>query len=85
MGPLVTFARSGKTVPWDPSVASLLYLGERHGVPIPYACAQGRCGTCTTKLLSGKVRYPVEPSFNRPPGTCLPCVAVPDGPVVIDA
>lgn len=84
-GPLVTFARSGKTVPWDPTVESLLYLGERHKVPIPYACAVGRCGTCLTKLLAGKVRYPVEPAFPFRPGTCLPCVAVPDGPVTIDA
>lgn len=84
-GVSVTFARSGKTVPWDPSVESLLYLGERHGVPIPYACAVGRCGTCLTKLLSGQVRYPVEPAFRMPPGTCLPCVAVPDGPVSLDA
>lgn len=81
----VTFARSGKTVPWDPQVESLLLLAEKNRVPIPYACMVGRCGTCLTRLREGRVHYPVEPSFAAPPGTCLTCVAVPDGPVVLDA
>lgn len=83
-GPPVTFARTGATAAWDPSLEALLYLAERTGAPIPYACGVGRCGTCLTRVLDGRVRYPIEPSFPAPPGTCLPCVAVPDGPLVLD-
>ncbi len=84
-GAPVTFARSGKQAAWDPSLEALLYLAERAGAPIPYACGVGRCGTCLTRVLEGRVRYPVEPSFPAPPGTCLPCVATPDGPLTLDA
>jgi uncharacterized protein len=82
--PLVTFARAGKTVPWDPAAETLLGLAEKAHVPIPYACGVGRCGTCMTRLSAGAVRYPVEPSFRIHPGFCLPCVGLPDGPVTLD-
>lgn len=86
-GPAVTFARAGKTVAWDPRLDALLSLAERAGAPIPYACGVGRCGTCLTRLLAGRVRYPFAPGYPAPPGTCLPCVAVPDGadPLTLDA
>lgn len=84
-GASVTFARAGRTAAWDPALDSLLALAERERVPIPYACMVGRCGTCLTKLRDGRVRYPVAPAFPAPPGACLPCVALPDGPVVLDA
>jgi ferredoxin-NADP reductase len=83
----VRFAKSGREGAWTPRAGSLLDLALKSGAPIPFACAAGRCGTCATRLLAGRVSYPVEASFEAslPPGWCLPCVAVPDGPITLDA
>jgi ferredoxin-NADP reductase len=80
----VTFARSGKKAVWDPKQGALLYLAEKAGVGIPYACAAGSCGTCATRLVSGEVVYPSAPGFRLRAGMCLPCVAVPLTSVVLD-
>lgn len=82
----VVFARSGKKAAWDPAAGSLMGLAERAGVPIPYACAAGRCGTCLTRLVEGEVAYPVPPGFGALfEGWCLPCVGLPRSRVVLDA
>lgn len=80
----VTFARTGKTIPWDPAATSLLDLALANDVFFPFACAAGHCGTCATPLLSGKVVYGVPPQFPVAEGRCLPCIGVPDGPVSLD-
>ncbi len=80
----VTFARSEKTVHWDPSAASLLDLAMANDVFFPFACAAGHCGTCAASLLSGNVEYGVPPQFPLAPGRCLPCIAIPDGDVTLD-
>lgn len=85
-GVQVTFARSGKTVPWDPAKGALLYLAEAAGVPIPYGCAAGRCGVCLTRLVSGEVEHGVEPEFpGLRPGACLPCIDLPRTSIELDA
>ncbi len=33
----------------------LLYAGLRSGVPLPYECATGTCGTCRARLKSGDI------------------------------
>lgn len=82
----VTFARSGKTVPWDPAKGALLYLAEAAGVPIPYGCAAGRCGVCLTRLVSGEVEHGVEPEFpGLRPGACLPCIDLPRTSIELEA
>src|SRR6267378_93156 len=35
---------------------SVLYAGLRAGVPLPYECATGTCGTCKARLVSGRLR-----------------------------
>jgi len=84
-GPRVTFAKSGVDAAFEPRDEALLYLAERAGVPIPYACASGHCGTCLTPLREGEVEYPVAPQFPLREGQCLPCIARPRGDVVLDA
>jgi ferredoxin len=81
----VTFARSKKRVAWDPAQRSLFYAAEKAGVGIPYACLQGQCGTCVTKLAAGDVEYPQEPEFPVRAGYCLPCIARPRTSVVLEA
>lgn len=85
-GTLVRFARSGQEATWTPAAGTLLELAEGARVPIPSACLAGRCGTCLTRVLEGKVRHLVEPSFTAlPPDGCLTCIAAPDGPLTLDA
>jgi ferredoxin-NADP reductase/MOSC domain-containing protein YiiM len=84
-GPLVTFARSGLSVPFDsPSTRSVLELAEACDVPTRWSCRTGVCHTCTTPLLSGRVSY--EPLPLEPPadGSVLVCCARPDSELVVD-
>lgn len=81
----VTFHRSGKTVRWETGQTDLLSLAEQNGVQIDFGCGSGSCGTCQTPVRSGRVRYAEPPAFRCDVQACLPCVAAPDGDVVIDA
>lgn len=81
----VTFAKSGKTVPWTKKAATLLELAEMHGVDISFGCRYGDCGTCLTRLLRGRVQY-IHPTDAHPdPGTCLPCSCKPETAIELDA
>jgi uncharacterized protein len=75
----VTFARSSRTVPWLPRAGSLLELAEAQGIDAPSSCRSGMCGTCSTRLLSGKVRYDGEVEAVIPQGSALICMARPAG------
>lgn len=81
----VQFARSGKTVTWTSSTGSLLDLAEANGVAIDFGCRAGNCGTCLTALKEGEVDYLSEPGVPPEKGSCLSCIAVPKGKVVLDA
>jgi ferredoxin-NADP reductase len=81
------FVRSGKTCPLPPD-RTLLEVAEMHGLSIPYGCRQGSCGTCVTRLLSGKVWMEREDGLEeqlRGQGYVLPCVSRALGDVKLDA
>ncbi len=80
---LVKFARSDRQVPWDSQCDTLLDLAEANGITIDSGCRAGNCGTCVTAIKSGNVSHQADVDADE--GTCLPCVAVPDGTVVLDA
>jgi ferredoxin-NADP reductase len=83
-GPLVSFARSGLNVRWDPTFHNLLELAEACDVPVRWACRTGVCHTCETGLVAGKIGYrpnPVDAPFD---GNLLICCSQPEGDVVID-
>jgi ferredoxin-NADP reductase len=85
-GAEVTFVRSNKTVPWTGTAGSLLELAEAHGIRIDSGCRAGSCGTCVTAVRDGKVEYLAgKPDFDIDKGSCLACVAVPRGPISLDA
>jgi vanillate O-demethylase ferredoxin subunit len=48
----VKLASSGKVVPIEPGQTVLAALAAQ-GVHIPYACGEGVCGTCLTRVLEG--------------------------------
>jgi uncharacterized protein len=85
VGHEVVFARSGKTLTWQPTQGSLLDFARRNGVAIDSGCEAGNCGTCTVAVKSGSVRYLIEPSAPLEIGSCLTCVGVPAERVVLDA
>ncbi|WP_027687512.1 MOSC and FAD-binding oxidoreductase domain-containing protein [Rhizobium leguminosarum] len=83
-GPLVSFARSGLNVRWDPTCQSLLELAEACDVPVRWSCRTGVCHTCETGLVEGRVRYRPDPIDAPADGNVLICCAMPDGDIVID-
>jgi ferredoxin-NADP reductase/MOSC domain-containing protein YiiM len=83
-GPAVAFARSGLTAAWDSGYGSLLDFAEACDIPTRWSCRTGVCHTCETGLLSGEVDHDPAPLDPPAEGNCLPCVARPTGPVVLD-
>ena len=66
----------------------MLESAERNGVLIPSGCRMGICGTCATKLLSGRVEMAGEQALTdemRAEGFILPCVSRPVGDLTLDA
>lgn len=81
----VQFQRSGRTLEWNGTDATLLDLAERHGVEIDSGCRAGSCGSCETRLLAGTVHYAHTPDYEMQPGHCLVCVGTPESDLVLDA
>ncbi|MCA9199094.1 MAG: 2Fe-2S iron-sulfur cluster binding domain-containing protein [Planctomycetales bacterium] len=81
----VQFAKSNRTATWDGSLANLLDLADAAQIPIDSGCRAGNCGTCLTAIKSGSVKYSQDPGCDVDDGCCLPCIASPDGPLVLDA
>jgi ferredoxin-NADP reductase/MOSC domain-containing protein YiiM len=83
-GPLVTFARSGLSVPFPATSRSVLELADACDVPTRWACRTGVCHTCTTPLLAGGVSYAPDPLEPPPDGEVLICCARPRTDLVLD-
>jgi ferredoxin-NADP reductase/ferredoxin len=85
-GPLVTFARSGLTVPFDPiRHPTVLELAEACDVQVRWSCRTGVCHTCVTPVLSGEFSYRPTPLEASADGTVLLCCARPESELVLDA
>jgi ferredoxin-NADP reductase/MOSC domain-containing protein YiiM/ferredoxin len=84
-GPLVSLARSGIGVRWDPSAyQSLLELAEACDVPVRWSCRTGVCHNCESGLVSGAVAYQPDPLDAPADGNVLICCARPETDVVVD-
>jgi ferredoxin-NADP reductase/MOSC domain-containing protein YiiM len=83
-GPLVTFSRSGLSVPFDTPSQSLLDLADECDVPTRWSCRTGVCHTCETPLLAGTVDYSPDPLEPPPEGRVLICCCRPTTDVVLD-
>ena len=83
----ITFSRSAVAYKVSPE-ETLLESSERNGVLLPSGCRQGVCGTCATRLLSGRVRMETQEALSeemRTQGFILPCVSRPLSDVTLDA
>jgi ferredoxin-NADP reductase len=83
--PLVTFRKSGTSLPWDGVHETLLDLAEHAGIAIPSGCRAGNCGTCVVAMQQGEVSYIQPPGCPPEARTCLTCIAQPKGHVVLEA
>lgn len=81
----VTFSKSGKECTWTHDGPVLLELAEANGVMIDSGCRVGNCNTCLTAIKEGNVSYVREPAATLEEGSCLTCIAVPNGDLVLDA
>jgi uncharacterized protein len=75
----ITFAHSKTQAEWTAQSGTLLETAEAAGLKPAYNCRSGKCGTCTTRLLSGSVRYTRKPLVSPADGHVLTCCAVPMG------
>lgn len=83
-GPLISFARSGLSVAWNPKFNNLLEFAEACDVPVRWSCRTGVCHTCETGLISGAVCYRPDPIDAPADGNVLLCCSQPKGELVID-
>lgn len=84
IGPQISFARSGLTVPWDSRFSSLLEFAEACDVPTRWSCRTGVCHTCESSLIGGTVHYEPDPIEPPATGSVLICCSKPCGDVEID-
>jgi ferredoxin-NADP reductase len=83
-GPVVTFARSGLTVAWEPSYSTLLDFAEACDVPVGFGCRTGVCHYCETEMLTGEVTYKVDPLEPPAEGHVLMCCTEPRTEVTLE-
>jgi ferredoxin-NADP reductase/predicted pyridoxine 5'-phosphate oxidase superfamily flavin-nucleotide-binding protein len=77
-GPVpVRFLRAGVEATWRSGEGTLLELAERAGLQPEWACREGSCGTCRTRVAAGAVAYPDRAPPAGPAGSALICCAVP--------
>lgn len=82
---MVTFARSNKTVRWEPAAENLLEFARAQGVKIDSGCCAGSCGTCLVAIKSGGVDYLKKPDAEPEKGACLTCICRPQNDLILDA
>ena len=81
----IGFRKSGRTIDWKGQDANLLDFAERQSIAVDAGCRNGNCGTCETRLISGRVRYEAKPEYEMAPGHCLLCVGIPETALELDA
>ncbi len=83
----VTFAASNKLIEVSPP-ATLLEAAESAGINLEFECRSGICGTCKTRLLSGRVHMETQDALDasdRARNIILACQARPLEDVSIQA
>jgi len=83
-GPMVSFARSGLDVPWNPAYQSLLEFAEACDVSVRWSCRTGVCHSCECALIGGSVQYDPQPLEPPTQGNVLICCARPQTIVELD-
>lgn len=64
---------------------TLLHAMEEYGVPIPAECRAGHCGLCRLRIVSGRVRWIMQPEARVADGMALACCCVPASDLMLAA
>ncbi len=80
----VEFRKSGIMAEWNAGAQSLLSFAEDYGLKPDFSCRAGICGTCSSRKLSGDVRYFEDPLDDVAEGDVLLCCSRPTTAVVLD-
>jgi ferredoxin-NADP reductase/MOSC domain-containing protein YiiM len=83
-GPIVTFARSGLSVPWNTRFPNLLELAEACDVPVRWSCRTGVCHNCECAIIEGSLAYSPDPLDPPPEGRALICCSTPLAEILLD-
>jgi ferredoxin len=81
----VHFALSNLSRDWDEKYESLLDFAEDLHIDISAGCRYGDCGTCSTQLLAGAVKYNHATGIDPDQGYCLPCSCRPRTSITLNA
>jgi uncharacterized protein len=81
----ISLSRTRRQIDWRPADGSILEAAEKLGIAMSSGCRAGNCGTCETAVREGSVKYLIETGFKPNERSCLPCVAVPECDLVLDA
>ncbi|MBF0219384.1 MAG: 2Fe-2S iron-sulfur cluster binding domain-containing protein [Gammaproteobacteria bacterium] len=81
----ITFAKTGVSIPWQTSAATLLEFAEAQGIKVNSGCRSGSCGSCQTTIISGEINYLHQPDYDPQPGSCLLCCATPKTNLTLEA
>ncbi|WP_144152302.1 pyridoxamine 5'-phosphate oxidase family protein [Paraburkholderia sp. BCC1885] len=73
----VVFMKTGRDALWSKEDGNLLDFAEANGLTPPSSCRSGTCGTCSTRVLSGEVKYLQTPDAPIEPGHALICCSIP--------
>lgn len=82
----VAFSKQGRTID-VPEEQTVLSCARKAGIRIPSSCANGICGTCKSKLLSGSVDMQHNGGIRQreiDAGLFLPCCSRPLSDLVIE-
>ena len=82
----VDFRKQSRTIE-VPAGQTVLSLAKKQGIRIPSSCANGLCGTCKSKLVSGNVDMTHNGGIRQreiDTGWFLPCCSKPLSDLVID-
>lgn len=77
-GAVISFARSGISVAWNPQFSSLLELGEACDVPVRWSGQTGVRDACITGLIGGSIHYLPQPIERLLDGNVLVCCSRPE-------
>ena len=82
----VTLSKSGEIISCG-SNTNILVSIQKQGITVPFACSQGMCGTCRTKMLEGTVEMDAQGGLlksHEEEGYILTCCSYPTSDVVLD-
>ncbi|MDF1817683.1 MAG: 2Fe-2S iron-sulfur cluster-binding protein [Immundisolibacteraceae bacterium] len=82
---MIHLKRSKKDISWTNQAGSILECAEAAGASLESGCRAGNCGACELAVVEGSVTYLSDPGAPVADGSCLACVAIPEGNLVIDA